>query len=225
MKRAIAFLTVLITVLCFASCGGTPEKEEISTYMVETEPEETVTVYVEYPTIEEMSPKTIDVEKTQVPMELPFRFNADKIRRYTPIRAEDSLDPDTYAQEIYKHGSDQYFVFSDKMAFVILTDSDNAKKRTYVYSAYYNEDGRLFYIGDDVYSWYYNEAGEVDIIAYTYYFEDIEVGTTFYDAEGKRIGAITDGLYYDADLNVYNRNDEILLLQRLGAVAEIFKEN
>lgn len=224
MKRTVALLTALISVLCFASCGKKPE-EEIPTYMVETEPEETYTVFVEYPSIDEMSPKTIDTEKTRVPIELPLTFNAAGVRKYTPIAAEDSYDPDTYAQEIYKHGSDQYFVFSDRMAFVILTDSDNANKQTYVYSAYYNEDGRLFYIGDDVYSWYYNNAGEVDIIAYTYYFEGTEVGTTFYDAEGRRIGAITDGLFYDEDLNVYNRNDEILLLQRLGAVAEIFKED
>ena len=155
-----------VSLLCLASCGDAPEEETVPTYMVETEPEETYTVYVEYPSMDEMSPKTIDLEKTRVPIELPFTFNAAKVRKYAPITAEDSFDPDTYAQEIYKHGSDQYFVFSDKMAFVVLTDSDNVKKQTYVYSAYYNEDGRLFYIGDDVYSWYYNDAGEVNIIAF-----------------------------------------------------------
>ena len=108
------------------------------------------------------------------------------------------------------------------MAFVLLTDSDDEAERTYIYSAYYNENGRLFYIGDDVYSWYYNDAGELDIIAYTYSFEGAEIGTTFYDTQGKRIGAYTKGLYYDADLNVLDKEQEIRMIQRLGAVAEIF---
>lgn len=221
MKRAFAALLLTATVLTTVSCSLF-EQPEVPTYQAETE--ETYTEFVTYPDMDTMSPKTIGEDKLRPPRELPFDFNVKKVRKFTPIAAENSLMPDTYADEVYKDGSDQYFVFSDKMAFVLLTDSDNEKDRTYIYSAYYNENGHLFYIGDDTFSWYYTDAGELDIIAYTYYFERAEIGTTFYDTQGKRIGAYTKGLYYDADLNVLDKEQEILMIQRLGAVAEIFMD-
>lgn len=221
MKKMFVATLVLAAVFSMASCGLFAPPE-VPTYQAETE--ETYTEYVTYPDMDTMSPKNLGEDKLFPPRELPLEFNANAVRKYGSIAAEDSLMPDTYAQEIYKNGCDQYFVFSDKMAFVLLTDSDDEAKRTYIYSAYYNENGRLFYIGDDTYSWYYNNAGELDIIAFTYSFEQREIGTTFYDTRGKRIGAYTKGLYYDADLNVLNKEEEIQLIQRLGAVAEIFMD-
>ena len=219
MKKLFVAALVLAAVLAMASCGlFTPP--EVPTYQAETE--ETYTEFVTYPDMDTMSPKTIGENKLSPPKAMPLVFDAKAVRKNVPIAAEDSLMPDTYAEEIYKDGCDQYFVFSDFMAFVLLTDSDDEAERTYIYSAYYNENGRLFYIGDDVYSWYYNDAGELDIIAYTYSFEGAEIGTTFYDTQGKRIGAYTKGLYYDADLNVLDKEQEIQMIQRLGAVAEIF---
>lgn len=219
MKKEIAAVLVPVVVLTMASCGLFAQSE-VPTYQAETE--ETYTEFVTYPDIDTMSPKTLGEDKLSPPKELPLVFDAKAVRKFTPIAAEDSMMPDTYAEEIYKDGCDQYFVFSDYMAFVLLTDSDDDAKRTYVYSAYYNENGHLFYIGDDVYSWYYNNVGELDIIAYTYHFERAEIGTTFYDTQGKRLGAYTKGLYYDADLNVLDKESEIQMIQRLGAVAEIF---
>ena len=219
MKKLPVLLSLLPAVLITAACGMfTPP--EVPTYQAETE--ETYTEFVTYPDMDTMSPKTIGDSLLKAPYDLPFEFNVAAVRKKTPITAENSMIPDTYAEEIYKDGSDQYFVFSEKMAFVLLTDSDDPAKRTYFYSAYYNEDGHLFYIGDDTYSWYYNSAGELDIIAYTYSFEGNEIGTTFYGTDGKRIGAFTKGLYYDADLNVLKPGEEVQLIQRLGAVAEIF---
>ncbi len=219
MKKLITSLLMTAVLLTTASCGLTAT-EEIPTYQAETE--ETYTEFVTYPSIDTMSPKTIGAEYLAPPRELPLVFDAKAVKKYPSISAEESMMPDTYAKEIYKDGCDQYFVFSDYMAFVLLTDSDDETKRTYIYSAYYNENGRLFYIGDDTFSWYYDNRGELDIIAYTYSFEGTEVGTTFYDTQGKRIGAFTKGLYYDADLNVLNKDQEIQMIQRLGAVAEIF---
>lgn len=220
MKKLYFALFTATALLLTAACGLTVQPE-VPTYQAETE--ETYTEFVTYPSIETMSPKNIDADKMRPPKELPLVFQADVVRKFKPIKAENSLMPDTYAEGIYKNGYDQYFVFSDKMAFVLLTDSDDEKKRTYIYSAYYNENGHLFYIGDDIYSWYYTDMGELDIIAYTYSFENTEVGTTFYDTSGKRIGAYCKGLYYDADLNVLDKEAELRLIQRLGAVAEIFK--
>lgn len=219
MKKLLTALVTSAILLTMASCGMFAPPE-IPTYQSETE--ETYTEFVTYPDMDTMSPKTINADKLVPPRELPLVFDAGAVRKFKSISAEDSLMPDTYAEEIYKDGSDQYFVFSDRMAFVLLTDSDDEAERTYVYSAYYNEDGRLFYIGDDAYSWYYNTVGELDIVAFTYSFEGAEIGTTFYDNQGKRIGAYTKGLYYDADLNVLDKEGEIQLIQRLGAVAEIF---
>ena len=45
-----------------------------------------------------------------------------------------------------------------------------------------------------------------------------------YDAQGERFGAYQKGLYYDADLNVLDKEQEIRMIQRLGPVAEIFME-
>lgn len=210
------------TLLCliaaaFTACKG---EYEVPTYQVEAE--ETYTEFVTYPSLEEMSPAEMTKE---APMQLPLTFDASRVRLYKAISAEQSYMPDTYAQEIYENVHDQYFVFSDKMAFVVLTDGSTEQDRTYFYSAYYNEDGRLFYIGDDTYSWYYDENGAINILAYSYYFEGKEVGVTFYDPDGKRIGSISNGLYYDADFNVLDPAGQISFLQRLGPVAEVFKND
>lgn len=214
--KITAAVMAALTAASLASCAK--DGQEVPTYMVETE--ETYTEFVTYPDMDQMSPETM---KKEVPMELPFTFRPERIRLYKAIPAEQSYIPDTMAKEVYENGADQYFLFSDRMAFVILTDDKTDNKRTYSYSAYYNEDGRLFYIGDDVYSWYYNESGEIFILAYTYYFEGREIGTTFYDIDGKRMGSISNGLYYDADFNVLDESEQILFLQQLGPVAEIFK--
>ena len=222
MKKLTAAVVFVLFILSFSACqdnGG----YEVPTYLADggttSEPE---TELVPMPSMEEMCP---DKFTQEIPISMPLTFQPERIRMYKEISAEQSYMTDTDAPHIYQQGHDQYFVFSDKMALVILTDGDSEKNRTYFYSAYYNEDGRLFFLGDDIYSWYYDASGKIYLTTFSYYFDGTEIGVTFYDENGDKIGSIADDIYYDEKNEEMTFDERFTFLQRIGEAAEIYVNN
>lgn len=219
MKRLTVVLLLCAFALGLCSCGGDTEEngDELSTYIIETEPEETYTVEIEYPEIDEISPKTVNPE---IPITFTKKIDIERVRKYSPIKPANSYIPETTASEVYVKGSNQYFVFNDTMAFVIYTDNSVESKRTYCYSAYYAENSELYYIGDDIYSWYYMNDGSLNVITYTYYLEGVNLGVTFYDEDGNRVAYYSQGIYYDKNLNQMDADATYEFRAKLGDIKE-----
>lgn len=221
-KAVLTGVLIICILSAVCACTGELEPSEVPTYMVKTEPaDETYTEYVTYPDISVMCPETLT---KAVPFELPQKLDVSAFKGMTKIAAKDSYMPDSEAPEIYKNGANQYFVFSDKVAFMVFTDSADAQVQSFCYSAYYKDEGNLHYIGDQNYGWYFDNDGNLDILVYSYWFYGQELGNTFYDATGKRIGSLSNGVFYDGDMNALDEQGKILLLQRLGDVAELYSD-
>ena len=223
MKKIFALILVLSALLSFAACEGSDDGEP--TYLV-TEPPvtdetgsevttaEEETYIVTAPTLDEMSPQTMDVT---MPYSVPTELKT--LEDVWEIEAQDSSYPEAEAEAIYAKEGIEYYVFTDGHTIAFTNNGEE------VYMCWYNIDKGLQFCSDDSFSWYFDDDHNIKYVAYTYYNE-FSGGSiyTFYSPDGVREGAIVDGIYYDENLIELTGDDYTAFMQRYADTIEILEQ-
>ena len=201
MKRTFSLVFCLLLLLSLAACGNKTDEE--------TTAEPTTTSEYKGPSLEEMSPPSMS---TAIPIDQPKTYAAVDKSNFKPIKAEDSFWPESEAASIYSSGSAQYFIMGKGIVYAIINGGNDV-----FYSAYYDSEGKLTFLGDNDKNWYFTDDGAFDYMTYTYTTPSGAQVVSFYEGEDSRFAVYGGQTYYDGDLNELSGEEQVKLVTRVAA--------
>lgn len=202
LSRIFSAFLALAVIAALCACG---QKENEET----TAPEQTTAETYAGPTLEEMSPPSLS---TEAPLDLPKTYRAVDKSGFKPIKKENSFWPETEATSVYSSGDAQYFIMSGGVVYVIIRSDEE----TY-YSAYYDAEGRLSFLGAEDKDWFFTTDGAFDYMTYTYTTLSGAQVISFYEGENERFAVYAGMTYYDGDLNELTGEEQVKLVTRVAA--------
>ncbi len=201
MKRTFSLIFCLLLLLSLAACGNKTDDESTA--------EPTTATEYKGPTLDEMSPPSMS---TAIPIELPKTYAEVDKSDFKPIKKGDSFWPETEASSVYSSGGTQYFIMGKGVVYAIIDGGNDV-----FYSAYYDKDGKLTFLGDNDKNWYFNADGDFDYMTYTYTTVSGTQVVSFYEGEDTRFAVYGGQTYYDGALNEMSGEEQVKLVTRVAA--------
>lgn len=211
LKKRIFALAAAFALLLLAGCEKKEPAETTAPPETMSAPTATETPGGEQdPTLEEMSPPSLS---TAMPTDVPKTYAAVDKSGFKPIKKEDSRWPETNAKSVYRSGNSEYYIMDGGFVFVLTIDDETGA----AYSAYYDQDGRLTFFGDDEKNWFFTENGSFDYMMFTYTAPGGAPVVSFYEGEGSRFAVYAGGTYYDGSLVELSGAEQVRLVTRVAA--------
>lgn len=205
-----ALILALLLLLSFSCCTAEGEQDT-------TVPSESLEAPTEaaVPSMSEMSPQTVD---TALPFEVGRVFSELDLTGIRRIEDDAAVLKTGDTDKICRLNNTEYYYLMDGKVLVAYLNAEELVE----YSAYYDENGHLFYFGNNEFSWYFNGDGDIFCVIKTYTIEanGNEV-VSFYNEKGERQYIRSGEVYYDNNFDELSDEKTLEVIKYYGSTAEV----